>query len=120
MPNRRGSSSHLSLVSKDGTPLESAIAAGVAAHGPDAPRDEHPSVRDASQVVGNAVAHAAMSWVACCMERAVDHVDVEQVGRGAFQATVHFKDGEGSFMLSVALLLETGPRLTCQVEPIHP
>lgn len=73
----------------------------------------------ASDVLGQAVMHAAMSWVACCMEKPGESVDVVQVGRGAFHATVHFADG-GTYMLAVSMLLETGPVLTVQVQPIHP
>jgi hypothetical protein len=82
---------------------------------------------DASTVIGNAVMYAAMSWVACCMEKSGAMVSVAALGGGLFGAEVTFAEG-GSFFLRVTLALEhgpgvgpgVGPRLRTVVEPIHP
>ena len=74
---------------------------------------------DTSKVVGTAVSYAAMSWVACCMERPGVEVNVAQVGGGIFDAEVLLQGG-GSQWLRVTLILEYGPRLRTLVEPIHP
>ena len=74
---------------------------------------------DTSKVVGTAVSYAAMSWVACCMERPGVGVNVAQVGAGIFDAEV-LRQGGGSQWLRVTLILEYGPRLRTLVEPIHP
>ena len=74
---------------------------------------------DASKVVGTAVSYAAMSWVACCMERPGVEVNVSQVGAGIFDAEVLLQGG-GSQWLRVTLSLDYGPRLRTLVEPIHP
>ena len=74
---------------------------------------------DTSKVVGTAVSYAAMSWVACCMERPGVGVNVAQVGAGIFDAEVLLQGG-GSQWLRVTLILEYGPRLRTLVEPIHP
>ena len=66
-----------------------------------------------------AVAHAAMSWVACCMERAGENVTVATLGGGVFDAEVTLVGG-GSTFLRVTLDLGVGPRLRTMVEPIHP
>ena len=80
--------------------------------------DSHDKL-DASKVVGTAVSYAAMSWVACCMERPGIEVNVAQVGAGIFDAEVLLQGG-GSQWLRVTLILEYGPRLRTLVEPIHP
>ena len=82
---------------------------------PEAPEPSH----DADTIIGNAVMHAAMSWVACCQEKQGVSVSVAQVGGGLFDAEVMTPDG-GSTFLRVTLILERGPRLRTQVEPIHP
>ena len=74
---------------------------------------------DANTIIGNAVMHAAMSWVACCQEKQGVSVSVAQVGGGLFDAEVTTADG-GSTFLRVRLILERGPRLQAVVEPIHP
>ena len=74
---------------------------------------------DADTVIGNAVMYAAMSWVACCMERAGESVSVASLGGGIFDAEVSLSGG-GSTFLRVTLDLGVGPRLRTMVEPIHP
>lgn len=73
----------------------------------------------ASAVLGKAVMHAAMSWVACCMEKQGESVDVMPLSGGLFDAEVHLAGG-GSMWLRVRLILEAGPVLSTRVEPIHP
>lgn len=74
---------------------------------------------DAAAVIGNAVMHAAMSWVACCQEKDGVTVSVATLGSGLFDAEVLLADGSSVF-LRVTLILESGPRLRTVVEPIHP
>lgn len=72
-----------------------------------------------SDVVGTAVAHAAMCWVACCHERQGITVTVSPLGGGMFDAEVSLVGG-GSLFVRVTLDLSVGPRLRTLVEPIHP
>ena len=105
--------------SRDGKPIYNADSGdpGPVPESADAP-ESHDKL-DASKVVGTAVSYAAMSWVACCMERPGVEVNVAQVGGGIFDAEVLLQGG-GSQWLRVTLILEYGPRLRTLVEPIHP
>ena len=102
--------------SRDGKPIYNADS-GDPGPLPDGP-ESHDRL-DTSKVVGTAVAHAALAWVACCMERPGVEVNVAQVGGGIFDAEVLLQGG-GSQWLRVTLSLEYGPRLRTLVEPIHP
>lgn len=74
-------------------------------------------------MAGQAVMHAAMALVACCMEQEGQRVDVAQIAPGLFDATVYLADAEGAIvgdiMLRVRLDLSSGPVLRMQVEPVH-
>ena len=85
----------------------------------DAGGEESEASREAAAILGNAVMHAAMSWVACCMEKQGESVEVMPLGGGLFDAEVRLQGG-GSMWLKVRLILEAGPRLMTQIEPIHP
>lgn len=75
----------------------------------------------ASELLAQAVMHAAMSWVACCRqpsEQEAHHVEVARVGPGLFDALVHLHSGEVQ-CLRVRLDLRSGPTLTSVVSVLH-
>lgn len=95
---------------------------GVTNDDPEAERAGQKAAADASAgalVLGNAVMHAAMSWVACCMEKQGESVGVMPLGGGLFDAEVKLSGGD-SIWLRVRLVLEAGPVLSTRVEPVHP
>lgn len=130
----RGRGGYLHVVRKPGDPaqevepqeLTPAVAVmGVgSSEGPSEGPSEAAARHDAGSVIGTAVMHAAMSWVACCMELHGVRVDVSQIAPGLFDATVYLSDEAGAvagdIMLRVKLDLTSGPVLRSQVEPVHP
>ena len=87
--------------------------------GPVPDRQDRQDNLDASQVIGQAVMYAAMSWMACCIEQTAIEVNVARVGAGVFDAEVKLANGQSQW-LRVTLALEYGPRLRTLVEPMHP
>lgn len=107
------------------TPLSSPSPSDAEASGGDGSAvAAEPARHDAQSVIGTAVMHAAMSWVACCMEQQGVRVEVAQIAPGLFDARVYLADSEsdavGDIMLRVRLDLSSGPVLRTQVEPVHP
>jgi hypothetical protein len=86
---------------------------------PDGAPDEGIPPKDADDVIGQIVMHAATAWVVACMERDAHTVDVARIAPGLFDAMVHLVGG-GEVMVRVHTQLDTGPRLTLTVEPVHP
>ena len=109
---------HLHLVD-DGAEYSTAESSPESNGDPGPVPESSDTAQNASAVIGTAVAHAAMSWVACCMERLGQSVTVATLGGGVFDADVLLVDG-GNVMVRVTLILEHGPRLRTLVEPIHP
>lgn len=85
------------------------------------PVPEEPArARDAEQIIGQIVMHAAAAWVIACMERDVHTVEVSRSSAPAtFDAVAKLVDG-GEQWLRVHTRLESGPRLHLSIEPIHP
>lgn len=124
MNGRRLKPRFLRLVDGKGNESTAYLTASVEEPAPDPELAQGPELtqeqaHDANTIISNAVAHAAMSWVSCCQEKAGVSVGVCPLGGGLFDAEVTTADG-GSTYLRVRLILDRGPRLQTVVEPLHP
>lgn len=75
-----------------------------------------------------AIMHAAVAWVALCVERSCYAVDIQPVAARVYEVSVHYADaddagkeavGEG-IILRIALAVGPGLAIHTSVEPVRP